>query len=29
MTEEDKAALSGGVDFESEEEMRAFIDVFE
>jgi hypothetical protein len=29
MTEEDKAALSGGIDFESEAEMRAFIDVFE
>jgi hypothetical protein len=29
MTEEDKAALSHGVEFENEEEMRAFIDVFE
>ena len=29
MTEEDKAALSGGIDFKNEEEMRAFIDVFE
>ena len=29
MTDEDKAALSHGVEFENEEEMRAFIDVFE
>ena len=29
MTEEDKAALSGGIDFKNEDEMRAFIDVFE
>ena len=29
MTEEDKAALSGGIDFKNEEEMREFIDVFE
>jgi len=29
MTEEDKAALSGGLEFENEEEMREFIDVFE
>ena len=29
MTEEDKAALSGGVEFASEAEMREFIDVFE
>ena len=29
MTEEDKAALSSGVEFENEEEMREFIEVFE
>ena len=29
MTEEDKNALSRGVEFKNEEEMRAFIDVFE
>jgi hypothetical protein len=29
MTEEDKAALSGGIDFENEAEMRKFIDAFE
>ena len=29
MTDEDKAALSDGVEFKNEEEMRAFIDVFE
>lgn len=29
MTEEDKAALSHGVEFASEAEMREFIDVFE
>jgi hypothetical protein len=28
MTEEDKAALSGGVEFETEAEMREFIDGF-
>jgi hypothetical protein len=29
MTEEDKAALSSGIDFKSEAEMRKFIDDFE
>jgi hypothetical protein len=29
MTEEDKAALSSGVEFESEAEMRAFMEGFE
>ncbi len=29
MTEEDKAALSRGIDFKNEAEMREFIDVFE
>ena len=29
MTEEDKAALSGDVEFENEAEMREFLDVFE
>ena len=29
MTEEDKAALSGGIDFENEAEMRKFIDAIE
>ena len=29
MTQEDKAALSSGIDFKSEAEMREFIEVFE
>jgi hypothetical protein len=29
MTEDDKAALSDGLDFENEAEMRAFIEAFE